>query len=283
MQAITNKILVSLLLVTATGGCAAEGSGDPGSTEDSCGDGVCSNGETHATCDVDCPAATQSSCGDGTCGTGETHTSCPADCATSAPVCGDGTCAGDETTATCSRDCPASGPYCGDGTCDADETASSCSADCEPVSPGSCTSSPDSCTGDNICMQGSCVQAFGRIYKVSVTSGVMPQFNSANQTWDPAGGAPDPYVQITLNGTDVAHTTYVDNTLTPTWNQSANMTIVGGSTFKIAAWDADLPYYPDVLMFACQSAPLTADQLRAGSLDCNGPSGSHFTFRFTAQ
>jgi hypothetical protein len=75
----------------------------------------------------------------------------------------------------------------------------------------------------------------------------------------------------------------VTDTLTPTWNQSTTATIVGGSTFDIVAWDADLPYYPDTYMFGCESKPLTADQLRAGTLDCNGPSGSKFTFRFQAQ
>lgn len=42
----------------------------------SCADGVCSGGETTASCAADCPAPR---CGDGTCSFSE-HTSCPADC-----------------------------------------------------------------------------------------------------------------------------------------------------------------------------------------------------------
>lgn len=46
----------------------------------SCGNGVCDNGETAATCAADCVAV--SGCGDGTCNNGENATSCPLDCNT---------------------------------------------------------------------------------------------------------------------------------------------------------------------------------------------------------
>lgn len=88
-----------------------------------CGDGVCDDGETHATCPEDCPGS--NTCGDGVCGSGETHASCPQDC-----TCGDGTCEPDETEASCPQDCTPSGP-CGDGICESTETMASCPADCD--------------------------------------------------------------------------------------------------------------------------------------------------------
>ena len=63
----------------ACGTCVAPFCGDTGL---SCGDGVCSGGETPCTCPSDCGV----SCGDGCCGGGETPCTCPSDC------CEDGTC-----------------------------------------------------------------------------------------------------------------------------------------------------------------------------------------------
>jgi hypothetical protein len=45
------------------------------------------------------------SCGDGLCNNTETTATCAQDCSAT-PVCGDGTCNGTETTATCAQDCP---------------------------------------------------------------------------------------------------------------------------------------------------------------------------------
>jgi hypothetical protein len=50
-----------------------------------CGDGVCSPDETHATCPLDCPGSA-SVCGDGACESDETTSSCPADCDTSLEI-----------------------------------------------------------------------------------------------------------------------------------------------------------------------------------------------------
>lgn len=63
-----------------------------------CGDGVCNNGETHATCPADCK------CGDGACNNGETCSSCPTDCGV-CPFCGDHVCNNGETCSSCPGDC----------------------------------------------------------------------------------------------------------------------------------------------------------------------------------
>lgn len=57
------------------GNCTAD-CGGPGNPR--CGNGVCENGESNATCAADCPPA--SACGNGTCDNGETNGNCPADC-----------------------------------------------------------------------------------------------------------------------------------------------------------------------------------------------------------
>jgi hypothetical protein len=59
-----------------------------------CGNGVCSAGESTASCPDDCY------CGDGSCGLGESTTSCPDDC-----YCGNARCDSGENGSTCGQEC----------------------------------------------------------------------------------------------------------------------------------------------------------------------------------
>jgi hypothetical protein len=140
-----------------------------------CGDGVCGDGETTATCPADCPASGPE-CGDGTCEGPETPATCPADCKTSTPTCGDGICDAGETLVNCFGDCfsnpcgdgkcetweqsfcPADcgqpPPPCGNGTCGQGENSDNCPADCPP-GPATCGSgtcdvdeTPNNCAED---------------------------------------------------------------------------------------------------------------------------------------
>jgi Divergent InlB B-repeat domain len=66
-----------------------------------CGNGVCSGGETCSNCPSDCGNCVV--CDDGVCNGGETCTSCPSDCGN---CCGDGTCSGVElNSCSCVEDC----------------------------------------------------------------------------------------------------------------------------------------------------------------------------------
>lgn len=203
--------------------------------------------QTHV--DVDAMAA---SCGDHVCSASESNATCPVDCPATA-TCGDGTCSGTETPASCPQDCP----VCGDGVCNGTETSASCPQDCTAAS---CTTFPDDCTGENVCVQGSCVAAFGRIYKMFIFDGTMTQDDETGTPWDAVGGLPDPYVIINLNGAFLGQTNTRNDTLTPAWSEAATATIAGGSTFDIQVFDEDVAV--DDLMFSCTTQPLTADLLR---------------------
>lgn len=71
-------------------------------------------------------------CGNTQCEEGETIASCPLDCAP-APVCGDAVCDVNETTESCPSDCAAKA--CGNGVCEEFEDVAICAEDCRPVEP----------------------------------------------------------------------------------------------------------------------------------------------------
>lgn len=239
-----------LAWVTLSGGCTGGDGDDDGGDDDPgpvCGDGVCNGGETGA--------------------------SCAADCSGGAPVCGDGVCNGAETNASCAADCPSTGPYCGDGVCNASETANTCGNDCQ------CSElDAASCAGDTVCVAGACVAAFGRAYTIVAYDATIPQFKPDGSTWDAAGGAPDPYAVLVLNGTTLGMTSAIQDNFTPVWNQATAPTpVAAGSTFRIDVFDEDLADDDGVL--SCELAPITADHLHAG-VSCSGAYGE-VTFYFT--
>jgi hypothetical protein len=218
------------------------------------------------------PEETPAMCNNGICEAGENSTSCSADCST----CGDGTCQAEETSVTCSEDCQ---PICGDGVCEIGETISTCAEDCASAS---CTvGDPASCTGETICIAGTCENAFGRNYRITVVAGVVTERNANDDAWDVGGGLPDPVVTLTING--VTHTSQVINdTLEPTWNFVTPPTLIpGGTVFAIDAADSDIA--ADDAILACINNPLTANLLRAGAR-CSGVGAladAHVDVKFT--
>lgn len=177
-------------------------------------------------------------------------------------ICGDQVCNGNESNASCPGDCPA-GTSCGDNMCSSNESNATCPGDCP------CTPPPnDSCTGENICVGDSCVSAFGRNYQIIIYDGTMTAMDAGGETWDAAGGLPDPFVVLSLNGTAIATSSAVQDTLAPLWNQAVGAVIPAGSTFSIDVYDED--FAADDLMWSCANFPLTADYLRGGGVACSG-------------
>jgi hypothetical protein len=211
-------------------------------------------------------------CNNGICEAGEDSMSCSADCST----CGDGTCQSEETSVTCPADCQ---PVCGDGVCEVGETISTCSEDCASAS---CTvGDPNSCSGETICIAGTCENAFGRNYRITVVRGVITERNKDGNAWDIGGGLPDPVVTLTING--AMHTTPVINdTLEPSWNFVTPPTLIpGGTVFQIDVADSDIA--ADDMIIGCLNNPLTANLLRAGAR-CSGSgplAGAHVDVKFT--
>jgi len=165
MRSLPLSLSVALLVAVwgFSTGCDSPSTNGPAQE---CGDSVCEQGETCATCQQDCGACNQPACGDGGCNGSETCLTCAADCGScNLPGCGDGHCTAPEACGTCVSDCGACGPICGDGACNGGETSATCAADC-PVSAicgdGACNSGETSatcaadCPVSAICGDGTC-------------------------------------------------------------------------------------------------------------------------------
>lgn len=121
---------------------------DLGTANDICGDSSCTDGETQASCCVDCGCPGGQSCDGGTC--------------TELPSCGDGMCNGSETRGNCCVDCGCpsgqsclggtcmQNPSCGDGSCNGGETQATCCGDC-------------GCQSAYACISGTCQPSCGAI------------------------------------------------------------------------------------------------------------------------
>ncbi|HEY5928076.1 MAG TPA: hypothetical protein VIV11_40595, partial [Kofleriaceae bacterium] len=61
-----------------------------------------------------------------------------------------------------------------------------------------CSASADTCSGETICIAGTCEAAFGRLYDIRALAVTLPTTDAAGYAWDFAGGAPDIFVQISI-------------------------------------------------------------------------------------
>ena len=189
-------------------------------------------------------AGTSDSCGNtvgGVLCTSESGGRCAAGACTSAGTCDSGqteTCS--NTQGSCGlvigtvRCTSANGGTCTAGIC----TASGlCDTACSPSNcNGCCTSAGQCVAGSNVtacgksgavCQQCTVEQRCGslgcefdgtRRWSLSAGTGVIPERNSAGQTWDTLGGSPDPFVCVSSGGMTNC-TTVAQDTTSPTWNE----------------------------------------------------------------
>lgn len=142
--------------------------------------------------------------------------------------------------------------------------------------PTECSESNDTCSGDSICIAGSCESAFGRIYDVTNIDVSLPTTDSAGEAWDVGGGAPDIFVEISVNGTIEATTTTVQDQFSAFFAGAYQVQPVGGGELVLQAYDEDLTANDPAI--ACVADPLTAALLRSRLLACSA-SGASMEFR----
>lgn len=139
-----------------------------------------------------------------------------------------------------------------------------------------CTPSADICTGENICVSGACVPAFGRFYEVRDVSVSVPTTDDTGAAWDALGGAPDPFIVVSVDGSEIATSATRDDTFSASFAGPYAASLLAGSSLTIEVYDEDVSF--NDLMFTCSASPITANLLRGRSLACNG-SGYSVSFQ----
>ncbi len=247
----------------ALGGCGEEDFRDPGNPNPN------PNPNT-ATC-----ANTVGSCGDTVGGvrcTGNNGGQCAAGVCTAGGFCDSGSSASCANTGnSCGSTiagvfCNArSGGSCSVGICTAQGICDSGGGGCQ-------ASNPNSCAGETVCISGRCEAAFPRRYSITITDLILPTRDTNDECWDVGCGAPDPFVEVVLNGTVIGETTTVQDTFTVTYNEVFEANIIAGSDLSLNVYDDDLTA-PDFAT-GCGAEPLTAAHIRDATLACNGSTGN---------
>jgi hypothetical protein len=101
----------------------------------------------------------------------------------------------------------------------------------------SCTTSAD-CGNDEICspVTGYCDAASGKTYTMKIVDAAI-----GGSGWDSDGSAPDPYVEVSVNGSLVCSTNYKSDTYYPYWGVTCNQTLTlsQSDTLLVVVWDDD--------------------------------------------
>ena len=210
-------------------------------------------GDQYATCENDQDCKNGEFCGgDGYCAyecKGDGECSSNQYCDTSIGKCKDKK--KDPPKKTCSQTCSGccSGETCYPGTSrshcgKSGKTCSSCSGSdiCNAGYCGTCTSHSQ-CGSSEVCVTGTgCQAAFGRKWTILVTQAVINKKNyssvSTGVDWDPAASPPDAYVEIKVGSSSVK-SKYIDNTFTPKWDYSVDVTLNMGDAVSITVWEQD--------------------------------------------
>jgi len=129
------------------------------------------------------------------------------------------------------------------------------------------------CSGETVCVENACADAFPRFYMITVESVTFPTMKANGDCWDEPGcGAPDPQVTIKLNDNKIAELDTDDDMFSATFPDAIEAQIIAGSKLEIALEDEDIIDSEEVL--TCTYNPLTADKIRNGDLSCSGAGAS---------
>jgi hypothetical protein len=134
---------------------------------------------------------------------------------------------------------------------------------------GGCALDDPPCVGETICIDNACVGAFNRIYRITVLDGSLPESDPNGECWDFGCGAPDPFVQLDLNGALLGVTAAVQDTFAPAWNMYVDAEIPAGSALTFWVWDEDVDEHD--FAFGCALDPVSVEALRAGFISCEFP------------
>lgn len=163
--------------------------------------------------------------------------------------CGDGECSSGQCIgAACAVEC--------DGCCDGDTCIAVVADKACGKDGGACVV----CRDGTDCTGGACIVDPESRWNLVLVNGEIPATTYNDESWDGFGGAPDPYLDLTLTLADDSQihyvTAFVDDTLVPAWNetvltsQPASVLLAEqGSEFTLDLYDDDVSY--DDLIGSC--------------------------------
>jgi len=137
----------------------------------------------------------------------------------------------------------------------------------------------DTCSGAEICIcpggpdsscagTGSCVVASGRSYRFELDYVLTDTTKLNGDAWDAAGGAPDPFAALSVNGGVVGTSVSIGDTFSAQWFPAPAWTVVlnAGDGIRLDAYDEDA--LDDDWIGACAIESLTAASLRQREFAC---------------
>lgn len=233
---------------TATGckdctGCCQDGKCQTGDQESACGSGgaaceTCSGGATctGGQCKAPCGPDTCGGCCDasGGCQVGTATSACGAagEACTAcggASACDKGQCVATSCKATCTSGC------CTAAGCQTGTTASACG-----TGGNACTA----CGTGRTCQAGACVIAGTSTWNVVLVNAKVPAKKADGSSWDAFSGLPDPFAELTCQGTTGTSAT-VSDTLSPSWSATvlSNLTAATLKTgIAVHLYDSDVAF-----------------------------------------
>lgn len=143
--------------------------------------------------------------------------------------------------------------------------------------PG-CNETLDLCTGEQICVDGTCEAAFPRVYTLRVEMVQYPPMDpAANDCWDTPCSPPDPFFAVEVNGQDVGRTEAVQDQNAVVVTATFDVSLIAGATLIAGLIDEDIA--EDDVIGACRLNPVTPELLRGRVMSCTA-SGGAFSMRF---
>lgn len=114
---------------------------------------------------------------------------------------------------------------------------------------GSACSSSSECDASSVCVAGTCVLGAGRQYAITVNWVAVPSVDAKGAAWDPFGGAPDPFVNVYVDGQILGKTRYTTDSFSGTFGESFTSILQADSVlaFEIKDDDSDAPDVIDVV------------------------------------
>src|SRR5512138_2072130 len=146
-----------------------------------------------------------------------------------------------------------------------------------PIS-NTCSETADTCAGDTICVGTACVPAFPRVYTLTDMNVQLPTKDPNGGDWDLGGGAPDPYIKVTVDAKDITQTAFVSDVFTATFAGPIDVQLIAGGRLTLTVFDDDVG--TDTLAFTCDANPITSALLRSRTLQCvNGNNLVKYTIK----